>query len=234
MTFKSASDFSVLMFLLVVLAVILAETAGVYFAYRKTRDRPALKALIFFVGMVAWLTVVSKVVSTNILAAYPMPALMIFFMVNNLIALIFAFSPVGKKLAHNLPLPALVAFQGFRLPLELILHEWANQEVIPNTMTWTGSNLDIISGAVALVAAPFARNKKVAWTANIVGFVLLANVARVAILSSPVPFGWDTQPPLQLAFFIPYAWILPVCVGGALAGHVVLTRALLKNPLRRN
>ena len=26
---------------------------------------------------------------------------------------------------------------------------------------------------------------------------------------------------------LPYALILPVCVGGALAGHVILTRALL-------
>ena len=48
----------------------------------------------------------------------------------------------------------------------------------------------------------------------------------VALLSSPVPFGWGQQPSLLLAFHEPYALIGPVCVGGALFGHIVLTRAL--------
>jgi hypothetical protein len=63
--------------------------------------------------------------------------------------------------------------------------------------------------------------------ANLVGIVLLVNVARVALLSSPVPFGWGVEPPLVLALHLPYALIGPVCVSGALLGHVVLTRALV-------
>jgi hypothetical protein len=42
-----------------------------------------------------------------------------------------------------------------------------------------------------------------------------------------VPFGWNVSPPLVLAMHLPYAWIVPICVAGALCGHVVLTRALL-------
>jgi hypothetical protein len=56
---------------------------------------------------------------------------------------------------------------------------------------------------------------------------LLLNVMRVAMMSSPLPFAWDVRPPLQLVSHLPYAWIAPVCVAGALAGHLVLTRALL-------
>ena len=67
-----------------------------------------------------------------------------------------------------------------------------------------------------------------AWVANLVGFALLLNVMRVAVLAAPVPFGWGQQPPLLLAFHLPYALIGPVCVGGALFGHIVLTRALLR------
>ena len=56
--------------------------------------------------------------------------------------------------------------------------------------------------------------------------ILLINVMRVAVLSSPVPFGWNTQPPLLLlAFHLSYMLIAPVCVGGALFGHLELTRA---------
>ena len=142
-----------------------------------------------------------------------------------------ALSPVGRQFAAQVPLAALVGFQAFRLPLELVLHSWVAQGTIPGTMTWTGQNWDIISGLTALVCASFAtRHRAAARIANIVGFALLLNVMRVAILSSPVPFGWGQQPPLLLALHLPYALIGPVCVGGALFGHLVLTRALWNKP----
>jgi hypothetical protein len=110
-----------------------------------------------------------------------------------------------------------------------VLHSWAGQGTIPTTMTWTGRNWDIISGIVALLACAVAgNNRRVAWVANVIGLVLLLNVMRVALLSSPVPFGWHVEPPLLLAFHLPYALIGPVCVSGALVGHIVLTRALLR------
>jgi hypothetical protein len=51
---------------------------------------------------------------------------------------------------------------------------------------------------------------------------------RVAILSSPVSFGWPVTPRLELAYHMPYALIVPVCIGGALIGHIALTRALIR------
>jgi hypothetical protein len=47
----------------------------------------------------------------------------------------------------------------------------------------------------------------IAWAANLIGFLLLLNVIRVAILSSPLPFAWNVQPPLLLALHLPYAYI---------------------------
>jgi len=147
-----------------------------------------------------------------------------------LISVGFGSSTVGGWLAAGVPITWLVAFQGFRLPLELILHAWAHQGTIPSTMTWTGQNWDIVSGGAALLAAPLARRHRVAaWCANVIGMALLLNVVRVAVLSSPISFGWQITPPLLLAFHLPYALILPVCIGGAAMGHVVLTRALLRH-----
>jgi len=55
----------------------------------------------------------------------------------------------------------------------------------------------------------------------------LANVARIAAFSSPVPFRtYLNDPPVLLAFHFPYGWIVPICVGGALFGHLVLFRRL--------
>ena len=158
-----------------------------------------------------------------------MPGIPLFFVSANLVALAYALSPAGARLAHGLPLSALLLFQGFRLPLELILHGWVGAGIIPETMTWSGQNFDIVSGILAILLAPLVvKRPGLAWIFNGVGLLLLVNVARVATLSSPLPFGWGVQPPLTLVYSLPYAWIGPVCVGGALAGHVILTRALLR------
>ena len=95
-------------------------------------------------------------------------------------------------------------------------------------MTWTGSNWDIVSGILACLLCAFVDNRNwLAWIVNIVGIVLLINVGRVAVMSSPVPFGWQVDPPLELILYLPYAYIVPICVGGAALGHVLLTRKLL-------
>lgn len=228
MNFTPPGPVSTSIFLLIVAAVVGAFLAGTYFAHRRLK-LPAWRPTHWAaVGVLAWLGAVSLLVSRGIVAARPMPRLPVFFLVMNLITLLTALSPFGKRLAYGLPLAALVGFQAFRIPLELVLHSWAEQGSIPVTMTWTGRNFDIVSGLIAALLAPLAnRSRPAAWVANLVGFALLLNVVRVAVLSSPLPFAWKVEPPLQLAFHLPYALIAPVCVAGALLGHLVLTRALL-------
>ncbi len=224
--FTPASPGSVLAFVLIVLAVLFALLAGIQRAYQSFKTT-ALAGLLL--GL--WLGGLSALIVTGRLAAFPRHGLPFFFGSVFLVWTGLAVSPLGRKMAATIPLAALVGFQAFRLPLELVLHSWAAQGTIPATMTWTGFNWDILSGLVALVCAPLAGRFPVAARfANIVGLALLLNVIRVALMSSPVPFGWNTQPPLLLAFHLPYAFIGPVCVGGALFGHLVLTRALWRKP----
>lgn len=144
------------------------------------------------------------------------------------VATAVGFTRLGVNIAKGLPLAWLVGFQSFRLPLELVLHDWYRSGTIPETMTWTGSNWDIVSGILACLLCAFVDNRNwLAWIVNIVGIVLLINVGRVAVMSSPVPFGWQVDPPLELILYLPYAYIVPICVGGAALGHVLLTRKLL-------
>lgn len=222
MHFTEASCPSVVAFLLIVGAVIAA------FLVATAHSVPRKKAWQVAGSLFLWLGAISAVVAYGPFQKAPMPGLPVFLAIILLVTLGAALSPFGGLLARNVPVYALVLFQAFRLPLELVLHEWSAQRVIPKTMTWTGSNWDILTGIVALLAGPLCKdNKALAWLANGVGLVLLANVIRVAVLSSPLPFAWKVRPPLQLAFHLPYAWIVPVCVAGALFGHVILTRALL-------
>jgi len=226
--FTAPGPISTVAFLFICAAVLAAFFAGVYESYRRS-GLPAFTPTLTVAGAtLVWLALLSVPVAAGVLEERPMPRLMLFFLAANLAALFAGLSPLGRRLAA-LPLPALVLFQAFRLPLELVLHAWAVQGAIPVTMTWSGANFDVVTGLAALVFAPLAsRSRAAAWAVNLIGIALLLNVGRVAVLSSPLPFAWNVAPPLTLAFHLPYAWIGPVCVAGALLGHVVLTRALLR------
>ena len=225
--FHPASPSSLLAFLVICAAVVTAFHIGVWVSSHRESADPIRRTFLVAIGTVVWLSAIVLVVQTGELRV-DQRRLLLFASTMNAVSLGIGFSPFGRWLSL-LPLPALVAFQGFRLPLELVLHSWVAQGVIPATMTWSGRNWDIISGVVALSAAPFCRRSTIwAWIANGVGLVLLANVMRVAVLSSPVSFGWPVEPKLELIFYIPYALIIPVCIGGALIGHIALTRALLR------
>lgn len=228
MSFSAPGPVSTTAFLLVVAGVMAAFLAGTYFAHKRAQ-LPAAKATRWAAaGLLLWLGLTSLGVASGFVEANPMPRLLFLFAALNLAALATGLSPLGRRLA-SLPLTALVAFQAFRLPLELVLHSWAAQGSIPVTMTWEGRNFDVVTGVASLLLAPLAgRFGAAAWVANLIGIALLLNVFRVVMLSSPLPFAWKVDPPLQLAFHLPYALIGTVCVAGAVLGHVVLTRALMK------
>lgn len=230
MTFQPADHLSLFYFVLILSFVVLSVLYGVYRSNLNLYDQKTAKQRLqtTLIGTAIYLGLAIFWVKLRIFETDLALAVMPFFGLSNLFAIFFGLSSTGLRLAQGLPVSALVGFQAFRFPLELVLHAWANQGTIPNTMTWTGQNFDIISGLIALITAPFSNNHRIlAWIANLTGLVLLLNVMRVAILSSPLPFSWKVNPPLLLGYFLPYALIVPVCVAGALAGHIILTRNLI-------
>jgi hypothetical protein len=225
--FQSADTPSVLGFAAILVIVLLAIGWAVCYVTPEDSEgkRPAARRYLFRIAL--FLAIFSAVVGSGLLPKLPLQGLPLMILPALVLTIRLGCSPLGRRLADGLPVGALIGFQAFRLPLELVLHRWATQGTIPKTMTWTGQNWDIVSGLLACAAAPMAhRSRAVASGFNLVGFALLANVMRVAMMSSPVPFGWGQQPPLLLGLHLPYALIIPVCVGGALLGHIVLTRAL--------
>ena len=146
------------------------------------------------------------------------------------ISFAIAFGGVGRTLAAGLPLWVHVAVQGFRLPLELAMHVMSERGIMPPEMTYTGRNFDIVTGATAIVVAVLVasgrsgRRLVAAW--NVLGLALLVNVVIVAILGTPAfrYFGddhlntWVTYPP--------FVWLPAVMVLAALAGHLIIFRAL--------
>jgi hypothetical protein len=184
-------------------------------------------------GVAVWLAATGFASYSGILrTAQRPPPLFLFVLGSLLVNVIAAFSPLGTRLLRGLPIPALVGYQAFRLPLELVLHAWVEQGVLPNQMSFSGHNFDIISGLTALLTAawmikhPNSRAVVLGW--NLLGSGLLAVVLAIAMLSSPSPIRmYLNDPPVLLPLYFPYGWIIPICVGGALFGHVMVFRWLV-------
>ncbi|MEZ5283750.1 MAG: hypothetical protein R2712_02845 [Vicinamibacterales bacterium] len=152
------------------------------------------------------------------------------------LGVLIARSTAGDRLARGLSLPALVALQGFRLPLELLMHETAAAGIMPAQMTYSGLNFDIVSGVTAIGLAAWMtirtapRGVVVAW--NVLGLVLLANIVTIAVLSTPT-FAVFGEEPGRLNTFVtrpPYVLLPAIMVLAAWAGHLVVFRALAARP----
>ncbi|MBC7794652.1 MAG: hypothetical protein H7Z43_13185 [Clostridia bacterium] len=152
---------------------------------------------------------------------------------------LLARSNIGAALASTSPW-ILVGLQSFRLPLELVMHQAAQEGTMPMQMTFGagGLNYDIVTGATAVVLASIMRRRDVprvlvlAW--NVLGSVLLSIVVVVAVASLPIfaAFGTDAAALNTWVLFAPFVWLPALLVGSAALGHIVLFRALIAPPAR--
>jgi len=192
------------------------------------RRRVALAAL----GVALWMALIALAALSGLLARFDVkpPPMLLWFATVLGTAVVAGASSFGKRLAGALSLGALVGFQAFRLPLELVMHQAAADGLMPSVMSFNGYNFDILSGVSAALLAPliFAQRAPrwliVAW--NALGSALLFAIATIAMLASPVirAFG-DAQLNTWVTRF-PYCW-MAVMVAAALFGHLLLARKLL-------
>ena len=183
------------------------------------------------VATVAWVAVGGGLAAAGVLARFDLrpPPLMLLMAATVGLALVVGLSPLGRALAEHVPLWALVGFQAFRLPLELVMHRAASEGVMPVEMSYSGYNFDIVSGASALVVAWALRrgaSRRLALAWNVLGLALLLAIATIAIAATPVfqAFGPDSLNVFVTHF--PFVYLPQVLVFAALAGHVVVFRAL--------
>lgn len=145
------------------------------------------------------------------------------------------FSAVGSHAARTVPLASLVGLQSFRLPLELVMHRAYVVGIMPVELSYSGYNFDIVTGlGAALLWLLYRRGVQVprwlVWVWNAWGWWSLAVITFIAVTTSPMVhmFGTDPGHLNTWVLYFPYVWLPAVLVTIALAGHVAITRALLR------
>lgn len=195
------------------------------------RRRAGVAAL----ATIAWMAVTGGAAAAGHLSFTGTPPLMLFALpIVLVVALSIAFSGVGRRLATGLPLAVLVGLQAFRLPLELAMHRAYTEGLMPIQMTYTGRNLDILSGIGALLLAPLVARgrapRALVWAWNVAGTLLLANILVVSMLSAPTPMRVFMNEPANVWITrAPFVWLPAVMVLTAIYGHAVIFRALLRH-----
>lgn len=194
------------------------------------------------VVLAVWMALVGGAAAAGLLARFdrtpPPMALLLPVIFGG--SIVLALSGVGRAIAKAWPLAALVGLQTFRLPLELVMHRAAGLGIMPDELSYSGYNLDIVTGALAvvLVALMAARAvpRVVVWAWNLWGLWCLLVIAWVARTSSPLVrgFGDDPRHVNTWVLYLPYVWLPAVLVMIALTGHLVLTRKLLTTSRTRS
>ncbi len=112
-----------------------------------------------------------------------------------------AVSPFGGRLAAAVPIAALVGLQMFRLPLELVMHRAADLGIMPAELSYSGYNLDIVTGTGAVVLFLALRvaavPRAVVWAWNAWGLWCLAVIAWMARSRSPMVRALRRRPPAR-------------------------------------
>jgi hypothetical protein len=196
-------------------------------------------AALFALAAATWLAFTGVLGASGFLADFnSRPPHLLLLLLPTLVGTVrLGSSRLGTNLSR-LPPAALVGLQSFRLPLELVMHRAATEGTMPEQMTFTGHNFDIVTGATAIVVALLAaRGKAPRWLLlgwNLMGSVLLLAILVVAVASLPTFGLYGREPPrlnTWVAYF-PYVWLPAGLVSAALLGHVLLWRRLLVHGMR--
>ncbi len=140
----------------------------------------------------------------------------------------------GKRFIESLNIETLTIIHIIRIPVEISLYYLLMARLIPQSMTFEGSNLDIISGITAPLLYYFAfilkkMNPRILLIWNFLCLALLLNVVTTAILSAPTPFqkfAFD-QPNIGIGYF-PFVLLPAVLVPIVLLAHLASIRQLIR------
>jgi hypothetical protein len=187
------------------------------------------RALLVLGGVCAWLIWLGLNARRGFFADFsrvPPPLVWAGVLPAMLAGLALLFYPPTRRFLHSFPAAWLIGFQVFRVPLELILWGLHADGLLPVQMTFEGRNFDVVPALLACPVAYWVAQRKswarpVALAWNLLGFVMVVNVATTGALSTPGPLRvFMNEPANYIVGQFPFAWLPAFLVPLALFGHL--------------
>jgi hypothetical protein len=231
------TDPAVLAFVVIPLGLLGALLWGTHVASRRLNEDDTTRRRVMLITVIAsavWMSVTWRAAESGVLRlwdATPPPFAVLVVGILGVTAAL-ACTAYGRRLALGLPLWVLIGIQGFRLPLELAMHAMYERGVMPEQMSYSGRNFDIVTGITALMVAWLVRSgrvgRRVVLMWNVLGLLLVLNVVTVGILSTPRFRLFGEESVNVFITYPPFVWLPAVMVLAALAGHLIVFRAVLR------
>ncbi len=183
---------------------------------------------IIFTFFAIWLFLISLITFQGVFedtSSFPPRLLIPIVVVLIAIGALF-FIRESRQFILSMPITTLTYIHIIRVPVELVLWWLALENLIPMTMTFEGSNFDILTGVTAPFAAVFLVGMRsqstfaaIVW--NFAGIALLLNIVIIAIRATPYFFDASifTVPNVAVLQF-PFIWLPTFVVPAVLFAHV--------------
>ncbi len=210
-------------------------TVGIFlYAVRSIEDDPgAAKILLFLVPF--WLIFQFVISSGGFYVnttSFP-PRLFLLGVFPALLLILGLFVFARETVVSALSLKILTIIHVIRIPVELTLSWLATAGVVPEIMTFHGTNFDIVSGLTAPVAfyftfqrTKFSRYALLFWNLAALGLVLNIVITAILCIPSPIQKLAFDQPNVAVLYF-PYAWLPTIIVPIVLFAHFASIYQLL-------
>jgi hypothetical protein len=208
-----------------------------WFFYKAARNSKVLAVV-----MLSWLIIQGAVAMSEFyLTTNTVPPRFALAVGPAIVAILILFLiPSGRRWIRNLDLKYLTWVHSVRIPVELVLYWLFLSALVPEIMTFSGRNFDILAGLTAPLMIYFTftkniigRNGLLAW--NIICLLLLGNIVFTAALSAPSVFQQFAfeQPNVAILIF-PYVWLPSFIVPIVLLSHLAAITQLTKKVSNEN
>ena len=181
------------------------------------------RLVLIFIG---WQVVVGSLALAGIFSNKPFTFPVV--LIGTVIFSLFYLQNIDKQ---QLNTKTLVSIHVLRIPVELLLYGLFLEKKVPQLMTFSGWNFDILIGISALLLLLYSYftqkqiTKRFLLIWNGIGIVFLLIIVSLAILSSPLPIQQLAfeQPNIAVLAF-PYCFLPSCVVPLVLLSHILLIR----------
>jgi hypothetical protein len=208
---------------------------GLKWSIQRTGWTQSKKNTIFYRVLfftMAWIIIVGALAVKGVFSDFstlpPRPVILILLPLPVVIYL--SFTRTFREIVQQVPLHWLIAFQSFRIAVELLLWQGYQKGIIPVQMSFEGRNFDIAAGILAIITAWIVSRRRgnyrvIARAYHFTGLLLLLNVLIVALLSMPTPFRYFTnEPSLAAVGRFPMIYLPGILVVLAYTAHIFSLR----------